>query len=309
LLVVSAFPGDYTPTARSLIGALSARGVSVAELAADPEVDLRATTSCWVSRPLSGGRRFGFDRLLCYESWQPNTAAAAVGDIFRTLVPFVGPHIGIRDVAMPIVASGDQRVPRDQMIRAILTAATRWMEFGLPLDRLRIVVRDRDALNAVIAVFESFVSGVQRRGPVNPDGGERPGSVFLSYARADGRDVVDEIRSRLSAVAPEVQTLIDVVDIDVGACWQMRISELIKSSSKVVFVVTDGFWRSPVCLEEYNMALVLERDRGGGVVFPLYARSCELPLHFRILNYEDCREADTARVHRACDRLVETLRS
>jgi hypothetical protein len=126
VLVVSAFPGDYlhaTWASPSVIRDLANRGVLVAELGAKPEIDLRTTTSCWLSRAMPPGRSFGFDRLLCFEPTTPQTAASTVGDIFRTLVPFVGPEVGIRDVAMPIVASGNMRVPREEMLTAILTAA------------------------------------------------------------------------------------------------------------------------------------------------------------------------------------------
>jgi TIR domain len=209
-------------------------------------------------------------------------------------------------------------VPREEMLTAILAAAGRWMEFGLPLNRLRIVMHRRDPRNAAIAAFDDFAHAFQRTGstpgsaatteatPVRM-GNERDATVFVSYAHADGRSFADEIRWHISEIAPNVRTLLDIADIDVGLYWQTRIAELIQSSNMVVLVVTEGFWQSNVCLEEYNMARVLDSDRGGGVLFPIYARSCDLPLHFRILNYADCREADQTRLREACDRLVATL--
>jgi TIR domain len=315
VLVVSAYPGDYQYAPRawpSVIRSLANRGIPVAELGADPEIDLRSTTSCWLSRKMPPGRRSGFDRLLCFEPPAAHTAASTVGDIFRTLVPFVGPEIGIRDVAMPIVASGNMGVPREEMLTAILTAATRWMEFGLPLQRLRIFIRYYDDNDPAIAVFDDFARRVQ------PQNGEstpplptdmRDATVFISYAHADGRPSADAIRSYISAAAPKVRTLMDAVSIDVGSYWQSRIGDLIEDSNRVIFVVTEGFWQSKVCLEEYGMARVLDHERGGGVLFPIYALSCDLPLHFKILNYEDCREADHVRIRSACDRMLATLNS
>jgi hypothetical protein len=317
VLVISAYPGDYRHATRafpSVIRDLADRGLPIAELGANPEIDLRTTTSCWLSRVMPPGRSFGFDRLLCFEPTTAYTAASTVGDIFRTLVPFVGPEIGIRDVAMPIVASGNMGVPREKMLTAILAAAGRWMEFGLPLERLRIFMRDYQSHDAAIAVFDDFARSVQRKAGDATKGAtplriasDDDATVFISYAHADGRPSMDEIRSHISAVAPNVRTLVDVVNIDVGTFWQARIGDLIERSNLVILVVTEGFWKSKVCLEEYSMARVLDHDRGGGVLFPIYALSCDLPLHFKILNYEDCREADKKRLREACDRLLAKL--
>ena len=112
VLVVSAFPGDYMrfTTAPSVISALADHGLFVEELAANPEIDLRTTTSCWLSRAMPTRTKIRLRSSALLRACSPRTTAAStVGDIFRALVPFVGPEIGIRDVAMPIVASGNMR--------------------------------------------------------------------------------------------------------------------------------------------------------------------------------------------------------
>ena len=107
LLVVSAFPDDYIPTMTSLIGTLHQRGISVAQLAANKAVDLRHFSSCWLSQEI---RQAGvhFRRILCFEPMTRGRAPAVVGDIFRSLVPFTTDSPPISQIAMPIVASGDQ---------------------------------------------------------------------------------------------------------------------------------------------------------------------------------------------------------
>lgn len=52
ILVVSAFPNDYTPTPDSLIGALFEKGISVEQLANNKAQDLRETSSCWISQEI-----------------------------------------------------------------------------------------------------------------------------------------------------------------------------------------------------------------------------------------------------------------
>src|SRR5262249_32086740 len=107
VLIVSAFPDDYIPTRTRLIGPRARVGVSVAKLAQDKEIDLRQFSSCWLSRRIE---RPGvhFQRLLCFEPWHRGTAPEVVGDIFRSLVPFTAGNPPISQVALPLVASGDQ---------------------------------------------------------------------------------------------------------------------------------------------------------------------------------------------------------
>jgi len=45
----------------------------------------------------------------------------------------------INNLAMPIVASGNQRIPLDKMLPAILETAFFWMERGLPLASIKLV--------------------------------------------------------------------------------------------------------------------------------------------------------------------------
>lgn len=78
VLIISAFPDDYTPTPGSLIGALAARGISVGELARDKAVDLHPTSSCWMSHEIlakPGG--LALKRILCFEPRERRRASDA----------------------------------------------------------------------------------------------------------------------------------------------------------------------------------------------------------------------------------------
>ena len=120
MLVVSAFPNNYLPIRDTLIGALWARGVSVADLARQKEVDLRKTSSCWLSAPLgSKPPGIAFDRILCFEPRVRGEPPEVVGDIFRSLVPFLGLHAMGTTVAMPLVACGSQGMPVARMLRNV----------------------------------------------------------------------------------------------------------------------------------------------------------------------------------------------
>ncbi len=322
LLVVSAFPDDYYPTASSLIGQLARRGLNVSLLAADKEADLRATTSCWISKRIAGGRaRYGFDRLLCYEPRRPAWAAETVGDLFRALVPYVGGTAGISTIAMPVVASGDMARPVDEMLPAILAAGRRWMTAGLALERLRIVIRDPDTVERAA---DSFSKSSMRNLPAAPSPPAQPLAVdsandwdsdtvnavdvFISYARNDGSTTADQIVRGVTALRPATRVFLDKLSIDVGVPWQQHIASSIEASRKVVVVLTPGFLVSKACQEELNMASLKHQESQTPVLFPVYVLSCQqLPLHLRVLNYFECREENPTLIQDACQQLVRAL--
>lgn len=341
LIVVSAFRGDYLATPGSVIGALSRTGLSVAELAVNKDVDLRSSTSCWLSREIPGNRGTrGFDRILLYEPISPSSAAETVGDVFRALVPFVGTK-AMRDVAMPVLSTGDMRRRHDEMLPAILSAAWHWMTQGLELDRLRIVIRSQREIEPARTTFREFARQHRPdRRPSSPASDERPSSrryiriprrvqnirrrlrsqpaeqtqpstydAFISYAREDGRDVVDVIEREMTELAPHIRLFVDDQSIDVGSPWQGAIQSSIATCRKFVAVSTAGFWESPVCLDEWNMANLMRYESDDNFIFPIEAKTCEsqMKLLFQTLNYRDCKEADRKKLREACKALAAEL--
>lgn len=307
LLVISAFPDDYTPTKGSLVGALSRIGVSVAALAAEKHDDLRATSSCWISRTIPHGKAAaGFGQLMCYEPSAPVTAAETVGDVFRALVPFVGSPGGISRVAMPVLATGDQHRPMRQMLGAILEAATGWMGIKLPLALLRIVVRP-DRADEARREWLRLRLEAQQPEPRRMDDAGRCYDAFISYAREDGVDVADQVRRELQAWKPSARIFVDRNEINVGASWQQAIYDCLNACRKVVVVLTPGFLGSKVCEEELNLARLRDRESPAEILFPLYVRSAELQPHIRMLNYRDCREAEPRAIRAACAVLAGQL--
>ena len=99
--------GDYSPTPRSVIGALQRDlGISVRNLAKDKEEDLRRLFSCWWSKPLQSS--YNFERLMCFEgSFKRGTRPPmVVSEVFRCLVSMCKDK-DIK-VIMPLLAAGDQ---------------------------------------------------------------------------------------------------------------------------------------------------------------------------------------------------------
>ena len=185
LLIVSAFPDDYVPTSTSLIGALHRKGVSVAKLAANKEIDLRSNFSCWLSHEFKPSHRdLRFSRILCFEPLFRGDPPAVVGDIFRALTPILAEREKTRTVAMPIVAAGDQGYSVAQMLEPLLDAAIHWMEQGLPLGVLKIVAYGDQQADEARETFENKATTYAASVPPSSEAAA-DFDVFISYAHED----------------------------------------------------------------------------------------------------------------------------
>lgn len=309
VLVVSAFPGSYGPTPGTLIAALADRGVRVADLAQAKEVDLRGTSSCWLSRPL-GRPDLNVGRVLCFEPATTGQAAELVGDVFRSLFPFVTGEPWVRRVAMPLLASGRQGRPDDTMLRAMVNAATHWIAAGLAIDRLDIVLHsdkdaaDVDRLRDLFAAAQPVAEAV-----AEPQGKPRSASdydLFISYSHQDG-ELISALRDEIRRLAPDLRIFLDSSSLSGGAAWQQRIYAALEASERVLCLYSPGYLSSKVCMEELHLALLLNRDREG-ILIPAYLRSAELPAYLRLIQYVDVREGDTAKITDLARRIVADIR-
>ena len=299
LLVVSAFQNDYLPTPTSVIGALARAGISVAELARDKAEDLREEYGCWLSKPIDDGH--GFRRVLCFEPASRGSPPEVVGDIFRCLVPVIEGGEDISSIAMPLVASGDARWPRDEMFKPLIEAAIHWLELGLRLDVIKVVERSRDKAEALRQTLTRLKLEYEGRGLL-PGAGRLPDvaayDVFLSYSHND-QAAADFLAGELRADESRPRVFHDMLSIDPGASWQQDIWEALEVCRKVVALYSPTYLTSKVCQEEYAIARLRHRNEGG-VLVPLYlTTAAKLPAYIEILNYIDCRERDQDRLRAA----------
>jgi hypothetical protein len=304
VLIVSAFPDDYIPTRNSLIGALFRSGVSVAHLAEEKEVDLRRFSSCWLSRLIE---RTGihFRRVLCFEPWYRGKAPEVVGDIFRSIVPFTTGSPPISQVAMPLVASGAQGESAEVMLEALTDASLHWLSVGLPLDRIKIVIRDSDDSESLRETF----AHVKRRHAGAVSGPQKPSSrfdVFLSYCHKNKEEVDDLVRE-LKERRPALRVFVDRLELHPGTAWQQHIYESLDHARKVICAFSPDYLASKVCREEFNIAMLRHREAPDGVLLPLYLYTAELPTYMKLFQYEDVREGDRVKIAQSAERLLNQM--
>lgn len=187
-LVVSAFPDSYAPYPGTLFEDLLAHGLDMTEVARRKAEDQRSRLGCWISERLPPDvmRAFNFTRVMCFEPRYPaflensgfdgSSVEETVGFVFRCLNYFVIPEategryagrFEVSRVAMPLLATGNQRVPVEEMLPRLLDAAIFWLEEGLPIDRLKIVCFS-PAETVVAARIFSRVAAARRPGTIGP---------------------------------------------------------------------------------------------------------------------------------------------
>lgn len=328
ILIVSAFPNDYTATPTSVIGALQRRGISVADLARDKEEDLRDSLHCWLSRDVrSRHPHAGFSRVLCFEAPLNRDPAEVVGDVFRAIMPFALTQVETRSLAMPLLASGDQGRDPDEMLAAIFKAASHWFARGMPVDVIKIVVRGVLAAYTRRGFERLCLGGRSRVVPASsstafPAPAVRPGmrskaaapsgpasyDCFISYSREDEKEI-DALVQQLKGARPALRVFQDKLEIQLGDSWQSELDDVLETCRKVIAIYSPTYLKSRMCMEEFNMARLRHRENESGVLLPVYLRSTNLPLYMRSLQYFDCREADPKRIAGCCERLATSMAS
>lgn len=304
VLILSAFPDDYSPTHTSLIGALWRKGISVFDLAKDKAVDLRTAFSCWLSHPIRAeGPAIQFKRILCFEPQVRGDAPDVVGDIFRALAPFLGGTESVRTAAMPIVAAGDQGYSVATMLPSIMDAAVHWMRIGFPLEVLKVFAYSDSAACEAEELFARFKS---RYAPSKTSRSVDEYDVFISYSRPDA-DAADTIQDCLAQEG--LRFFVDTRSLKKGAAWQSQIFNALDSCSRMIAVYSPAYVQSKVCQEEFNIAWARGRKHDLTVIYPIYWLSADLPTYMEMLNYVDCREANREKLPSACTGLLREFQA
>jgi hypothetical protein len=309
LLVVSAFPNDYTATSTSLIGALNHVGLSVQALAADKQADLRQQYSCWLSKQI--GPAYNFRHILCIESGWRGTPPEITDDLFRAIAPYLLTDFSDGSVAMPLIGAGDQGWPAEQMLLTILQAAVSWMERGLPLRLLKIVIYREDVALHMAQVFTSYMNE-HRKAAAKPGAATEPVAnptydLFLSYSLEEA-EVADYFVQKLREFSGSTLMIFhDKTSLREGSTWLMSIADALDASRRVAAFYSPAYWISKNCQMEFLAAFTRQVDTGEDILFPIYLSDAKLPYMFRTVQFSDCRVNDRAKLAVACSRLAADL--
>lgn len=300
ILVVSTFPHDYTPTQTSVVGALKSHGVDLAELAANKAVDLGVEFGCWLSHDIRHLRSgVPARRILCIEGSNPQR-------LFRSLVAILSDESERITLAMPVIGTGDGGDLFEDVFPNILEAAVEWILMGLPVSRLEIVIPNKKRAQEAGIMFERFVadrvvSAVQLKPPQLD---ARPFDVFVSYAHEEPEPAVAILEALKGR---RIRVFMDRKDLDPGKIWQLEILKELDNCRRIVPVLSANYLESPMCIEEFNIAMMRQRSERREILTPLYWRTAALPTYMKQFQWIDCREADNAKIRNAATTLAALI--
>lgn len=285
--------------------------------------DLRQQLGCWLSDHLTAAqqKQFNFSHILCFEPYLHTEAPEeVVSNIFRCINTFVfdDDH---NVVAMPLLATGNQKVAIDKMLPALLENAIFWMEEGLPLNIIKLVVYNDEHVEHVCEIFEKAKREYEPQPalqaqptPAAPPMAEAAAApapppllaeqydYFISYAHKQ-TELVNSFVEHIRKHNDRLNIFYDRSSIPPGGLWIKHISDAIQRARKVIILITPDYCNSPVCWDEFQCAKLIEYNTRKPVIQTIYLyNESALPPIMGIYSYIDCREGDL-------NKLMEATRS
>ena len=176
---------------------------------------------------------------------------------------------------MPLIGAGDQGWPAEQMLQTILQAAVSWMERGLPLRLLKIVIYREDVARRMAQVFTSYMSEHQKAagqtGYSRAYGcGQSFYDLFLSYSHEEAEVasfIVDKLRESSGST---LMIFHDRTSLREGSTWLMKIADALDASHRIAALYSPAYWTSKNCQMEFLAAFTRQLDTGEEILFPIY---------------------------------------
>jgi len=314
VLIISAFPGDYTPTRTSVIGALKRDlEISIRELAMNKEEDLRKLCSCWWSKKLDA--KLPFDRIMCFEGgFKKNTRPpSTISEIFRSLVSLCGNE----DITVmtPILATGNQGYSEQLILRLLVEATIHWMKIGLPLKKLKIVAYspNPEKPSPTTKLLSGAFTELKKNWQLLKDH-ERFSStqtfdydVYLIYSEEDTACANTVIKSLLN-IKDNVKIFNKQQEVHAEQSWQGHIYDVMVNCERVIAILSPTFLANVACIEKYNIALCCTHTKKRDYLAPLLIEEIlQMPTYMGLIQYLDCRPVNNDSILAACNAISSSF--
>jgi hypothetical protein len=222
----------------------------------------------------------------------------------------------------------------EKMLPALIENAVFWLQQGLPLDNIKLVVYNQEHIGQVLKLFEAAkqqyepkvaekkattfsmqqpspqpkpAAAATAAAPPGPPKLEEKYDYFISYAHKQ-TELVNSFVETIRKHNERLSIFYDRSSIPPGGLWIKHISDAIQRAKKVIILITPDYCNSPVCWDEFQCAKLIEYNTRQPVIQTIYLYSEQaLPPIMGIYSYIDCREGDLAKLMESTKSFAELL--
>jgi hypothetical protein len=287
VLIVSAFPRDYTASHGSVVGALKRKHVDIQALSLRPKIDLRNIWKAWLSEEMPSAAGLGFRHILVFEP--ERSPGEDIDALFRALLGILrGKAL---KVATPLVGCGDRGGTVETLLPKFLDAAIHWLSLS-SLAEVRIVELSETKAAIMRKIFDELEPKL-RALRLNPQT-VFDHDVFLSY-QWDNKEKATALKEALRSVKRDIRIFQDEEKLRTGDNIWANLDAALRTSAKFVPLFSPAYVRSSSCLKEFNTALGLHNlaERTSRFLHPLcIEKVTEMPERLKEVKYEDWTESN-----------------
>lgn len=201
VLTISAYPYNYEPTQRSLIGALYRNlSINVQDLAQEPLMDLRQNVGCWISKSISRNSRI--KRIGCVEI--PLTSIGTFGTSYESrLIKAIKSYMHLLDilsesdhsvkkVVLPLLGTGDLHLDHNLLIFPLIGEVVQLLSRNKYIEKVIFIERSFEKAQLIAdAINVSY--NIQTEKEKTEIVASEEINVFISYTEKGDRYVAELI--------------------------------------------------------------------------------------------------------------------
>ena len=262
ILTTSARKWSYAPTPNSVFGALFRHGISAADLAAEPEIDLRQLCNVWLSKAVYS-RSTMIRRIGCIEMvrYSPDGVQRIVNEqamlnsiraYFQMLDIASTYGIPMDTIALPLLGTGDQHISASLTMIPILNECISFLKRNQSVQRICFIERNYGKAGMIMQALQtSYTLSQAKTAPIpTPEPAKATGALaFISYSSPD-KNIADNLCAKLERQGVKVW----YAPRDVQGPYAAAIADAISRATHFVVILSQNSMHSEHVLNEIDLA-------------------------------------------------------
>ncbi len=262
IMTISAFYRSYSPTPRTLLGALRDHSINIDELSYEPDIDLRKISNIWLSKELANVelpiRRIGCIETSPYtyerNAWQykEKEILSSIKAYFKMLDIASISGVSVENIGMPIIGGGAQKISMDMIAVPVLNECLDFLKTNEFVKNIYIITNNPNQAYKMANTVDNSYSIVRNRNLYSKENKSISGSplIFISYSSKD-KNIADNLCSKFEKNG--VRVWYAPRNVDESSYASSIVSALTRSSHFVVILSKNSFCSNHV-LNEVDLA-------------------------------------------------------